>query len=142
MTGPADPLALIETLPLAVAMRDSLWLHAAVGIAHIVGFVTLVGSAAMLDLRLLGLSRNISVVALSRHTLTWSLGALLVIVPSGLLLFTAHGNALWFRAGPYQDVKNWDTGAGVPLQARLSAGLSLLLWVAVISCGRLLVRPG
>ncbi|MBP8294625.1 MAG: hypothetical protein KAX84_00870 [Burkholderiales bacterium] len=130
-----------------------------VEIAHIVGFVTLVGSVAMLDLRLLGLSRSISVTALSRHTLPWTLGALLIVVPSGLMMFTAHAtdfvsneaflakmtllmvagvNALWFRVGPYQSVGSWDTGICAPLAARLSAGLSLLVWVGVISCGRLL----
>ena len=119
MTPAGDTaFALIEALPLAVAMRKWLWLYPIVEIAHIVGFVTLVGSVAMLDLRLLGLSRSISVTALSRHTLPWTLGALLIVVPSGLMMFTAHAtdfvsneaflakmtllmvagvNALWFR---------------------------------------------
>ena len=160
MTPAGDTaFALIETLPLAVAMRKSLWLYPIVEIAHIVGFVTLVGSVTMLDLRLLGLSRSISVTALSRHTLPWTLGALLIVVPSGLMMFTAHAtdfvsndaflakmtllmlagaNALWFRVGPYQSVGAWDTGVRAPPAARLSAGLSLLVWVGVISCGRLL----
>lgn len=159
MTGPGDAFALIETLPFAVAMRKWLWLYPAVEITHIVGFVTLVGSVAMLDLRLLGLSRTISVAALSRHTRPWTLGALLLVVPSGLMMFTAHAsdfvsngafltkmtlliaagaNALWFRVGLYQSVENWDTGIRAPLAVRLTAGLSLLLWVGVISCGRLL----
>ena len=54
------------------------------------------------------------------------------------LLMTAGANALWFRAGPYRSVESWDTCARAPLAARVSAGLSVLLWVAVISCGRLL----
>ena len=160
MTPAGDTaFALIEALPLAVAMRKWLWLYPIVEIAHIVGFVTLVGSVAMLDLRLLGLSRSISVIALSRHTLPWTLGALLIVVPSGLMMFTAHAtdfvsndaflikmtlltlagvNALWFRVGPYQSVAAWDSGAQAPAAARISAALSLLLWIAVISCGRLL----
>ena len=157
MTG--DAFALVETLPFAVAMRKWLWLYPIVEIMHIVGFVTLVGSVAMLDLRILGLSRTIPVTALSRHTLPWSLGALLLVVPTGLMMFTAHAsdfvsntaflikmtllmlagaNALWFRVGPYQNVEGWDSGVQAPASARLSAGLSLLLWVGVISCGRLL----
>lgn len=159
MTGPGDSFALIETLPLAVAMRKWLWLYPIVEITHIVGFVTLVGSVAMFDLRLLGLSRTISVTAMSRHTLPWSLGALALVVPSGLMMFTAHAsdfvsnnafltkmtllmlagaNALWFRVGPYQNVEAWDSGVRAPLDARIAAALSLLIWVGVISCGRLL----
>ena len=157
MTG--DAFALVETLPFAVAMRKWLWLYPIVEITHILGFVMLVGSVAMLDLRILGLSPAIRVTALSRHTLPWSLGALILVVPSGLMMFTAHAsdfvsnnafltkmtllmlagaNALWFRVGPYQSVEGWDSGGDAPVSARLSAGLSLLLWVGVISCGRLL----
>lgn len=150
---------LIEAWPLAVAMRKSLWMYPSVEIIHIIGFVTLVGSVAMFDLRLLGLSRNISVASLSRHTLPWTLGALLLILPSGLLMFSAHAtdfvsneafitkmtllmlagvNALWFRVGPYQSVRAWDVHVMPPAAARASGALSLILWLSIISCGRLL----
>ena len=45
-------------------MREWLWLYPSVEIVHIVGFVILVGSVAMFDLRVLGLSKQISVRAL------------------------------------------------------------------------------
>lgn len=159
MTGAITPIAAIEMLPLAVAMRQWLWLYPIVEITHIVGFVTLVGSAAMFDLRVLGLTRSIAVTALARHTLPWTLGALLLIVPTGLMMFTAHAadfvsnrafvtkmlvlmlagcNGIWFHIGPYQSVAQWDTGVRAPAAARISAVLSLLLWIGVISCGRLL----
>ena len=118
MTPGAGLTGLIEALPVAVAMRKSLWMYPIVEITHIIGFVTLVGSIAVLDLRLLGLSRKLPVTALSRHTVPWALGALILVIPSGLLMFTAHAtdfvsneafitkmtlltlagvNALWFR---------------------------------------------
>lgn len=149
----------IETLGLAVAMRQSLWLYPIVEIVHITGFVTLVGSVAMLDLRVLGVSKSLSVRALARHLLPWTLGALLLIVPSGLLMFIAHAgdfianpafqlklglislaglNAIAFHLGPFARVADWDTGRAAPLGARLSAAASLAIWVGVISCGRLL----
>ena len=155
----AGTMGLVEAWPLAVAMRKSLWMYPIVEITHIVGFVTLVGSVAMFDLRLLGLSRKLPVTTLSRHTLPWTLGALLLVIPSGLLMFTAHAtdfvsndafvtkmsllmiagaNALWFRVGPYQSVRDWDIGVAPPPAARISAALSLMLWVSIISCGRLL----
>jgi hypothetical protein len=140
-------------------MREWPWLYPGVEIVHTVGFVMLVGSAALFDFRVLGLSRRISVRALARHLLPWSLAALVLIVPTGLLMFAAHAedflgnrafqlkmallltaamNAAFFHTGPYQTVAAWDTGATAPPLARACAALSLLLWLAILSCGRLL----
>ena len=156
MSPPANP---VEALAIAKAMREWLWLYPAVEIVHIFGFAILVGSIVMFDLRVLGLSRQISVRALSRHLLPWSLAALVLIVPTGLMMFSAHAgdflnnrafqlkmallltagmNAAMFRAGPYQTVKSWDTHATAPVLARISVALSIVLWIGVISCGRLL----
>jgi hypothetical protein len=54
---------------------------------HIIGFVVLVGSAAMFDIRLLGMSGWLPVDATAHHLLRWSRASLLVVVPSGVLLF-------------------------------------------------------
>ena len=149
----------VEQLAIAKAMREWLWLYPCVEIVHIVGFAILVGSIVMLDLRVLGLSKRISVRALSRHLLPWSLGALVLIVPTGLAMFSAHAsdflgnrafqlkmallvaaglNAAFFHTGPYQSVKSWDVDAPAPAIAKVSVALSIVLWLGVISCGRLL----
>ena len=153
---PTNP---VEQLAIAKAMREWLWLYPGVEIIHIVGFTLLVGSVVMFDLRVLGLSKAIPVRRLSRHLLPWSLGALVLIVPTGLLMFSAHAsdfltnrafqlkmalllsaglNAAYFRMGPYQTVTSWDVEAPAPPAAKLSVALSLVLWLGVISCGRLL----
>lgn len=157
--NPASPLAAIERLPLAAAMREELWLYPAVEIVHIVGFVLLAGSIAVLDLRLLGLSPRLPVRALAAHVLPWSLGALLLILPSGLLMFIAHAgelvsnpafiakmallmgaalNAALFHAGVFRGAAGWNTDVPVPAAARLHAAASLLIWIAILACGRLL----
>ncbi len=159
MTDSGTPLAAIERLPLAMAMRHDLWLYPTVEIFHIIGFVTLAGSIIVLDLRLLGLSKALPVRALARHTLPWSIGALLLIVPSGLLMFVAHAgdfisnpafitkmsllfcaaiNAVVFHAGVYRGVARWDSGTATPAAAKIHALLSLLIWIGVLACGRLL----
>lgn len=137
-------------------MRDGAWLYPLVEIVHIVGFTVLVGAVAMFDLRLLGCGRALPVQALARHLLPWSWAALLLIVPSGLLMFGAQPelldnpvfllklaligaagvNALAFHLGPWRAAGRWSQQA--PMRARLHAALSLLLWIAVIACGRLL----
>ena len=155
----ATALGWVEQTALASAMRQELWLYPAVEILHIWGFVVLVGSIAMFDLRLLGLSPRVSVQQLSRHLLPWTWGALLAIVPTGVLMFMAHAdefisnpafltklalifaagiNAAVFHLGPFRSVVVWDGGVSTPVAAKLHAALSLLIWMGVIACGRLL----
>ena len=161
MHPPAGPawLVWLETTPVAAAMRQWLWLYPAVEIAHIVGFVILVGAAVMFDLRLLGRSRPLPVSGLERHLLPWARAALLLVVPSGALMFVAHAtemaanpafrlklillaaagiNAYVFHRVPFPTVASWDREAVTPVAARAAAVLSITLWVGVIACGRLL----
>ena len=143
----------LETSGVAQAMRQWLWLYPAVEIIHIVGFVLLVGSVAMLDLRLLGLSPRLPSSDLARHLLPWSWLGLALIVPSGLLMFSAHasewvGNpvfgiklALIVAAGInallFHRRAAWRDGTP-PRRARVAGAVSLMLWLGVLACGRLL----
>ena len=157
-SGPAWAVWL-ETCRLAVAMRQWLWLYPIVEIVHIVGFVVLVGAAIMFDLRLLGLSRGLPVSAMADHLLRWARLALLLVVPSGTLMFVAHAtemaanpafrlkllfigaallNAGLFHRWPFRAVGDWETELPAPWPAQLAGALSLTLWIAVIACGRLL----
>ena len=152
-------LGWIEHSALATAMRQELWLYPAVEIVHIFGFVTLVGSILMLDLRLLGLSPKVPIRLLAGHLLPWTLGALLVIVPTGLMMFMAHAsdfisntafvlkislifgaglNAVAFHLGTYRSVSEWDSQYATPAAAKIHALISILIWLGVITCGRLL----
>jgi hypothetical protein len=156
--GPAW-LVWLETTALAAAMRHWLWLYPIVEIVHILGFVVLVGAAVMFDLRLLGVSRALPASAMARHHLPWARAALLLVVPSGFLMFIAHAtefaqnpafrlklillaaaglNALLFHRGAFRQVSGWESGLAVPFAARAAAVASLALWVGVITCGRLL----
>jgi hypothetical protein len=157
-SGPAW-LVWLESSTVAVAMRQSTWLYPTVEIAHIVGFVALVGAALMFDARLLGRSRPLAVSALERHLLPWARWSLLLVVPTGALMFTAHAtematnpalrlklvllaaaflNAGVFHRWPFRTVGDWDTEVHAPVAARLNGALSIVLWVGVIACGRLI----
>ena len=82
----------------------------------------------------------------------------MVAAGAGLLMFTAHAeeflaqpvfmlkmglilaggvNAASLHAGPLQDPALAE-GATPPARVRVAAGLSLVLWLGVIVCGRLL----
>ena len=156
---PEGPLAWLGATALSRAMRENAWLYPIVEIVHIAGFAVLVGSVVLFDLRVLGFARMLPVAALGRHLLRWALASLLLVVPAGLLLFSAHPgelarnpafqlklvliaaaglNALAFHVFPYRSVAGWERELPAPRAARLHALLSILLWVGVISCGRLL----
>lgn len=158
MTPAAGPLGALEASGLGQAMRQWLWLYPSVETVHIVGIGLLFGSIAVLDLRLLGLSRSIPARKLAAHVLPWTAGSFLLIVPSGLMMFTAHAsefvsspvfvtkmvlilaagvNAALFHTTVFSKSEAWDT-TKPPLPARAFAAVSLLLWIAVIACGRLL----
>lgn len=149
----------VESSALGRAMREWLWLYPSVEIVHICGIALLVGSIAVLDLRLLGFSRKLSVRTLAAHTLPWTLGSFLLILPSGLAMFIAHAgdliaspvfalkmclimaagiNAAVFHAGVFRGAAQWDVDVMPPAAARAASALSLLLWISVIACGRLL----
>jgi hypothetical protein len=155
MTG----MGAIEGSALGQAMRQWLWLYPAVEIVHLVGIALLVGSILVLDLRLLGFSRSLPVRKLASHILPWSAAGLALIVPSGLAMFVAHAsdlignpvfalkmclvmaagvNAAAFHAGVFRGAAAWDVDVVPPAMARSAGALSLLLWISVIACGRLL----
>jgi len=155
MTAPVTP----PEFPLTALMKSSTWLFPLVETAHIWGFVILVGSVVMFDLRVLGMAKTISVRALSKFLLPFSLASVLIVVPTGVLLFVtqpmellanrvfmlklglislAACNALAFHAGPYRSVAEWDVDTAAPLTARLMTAVSIVIWFAVILCGRML----
>ena len=161
--APGGALGALEASGLAQAMRQWLWLYPAVEVVHLVGIGLLFGSIAVLDLRLLGVSRRIPVGALAAHVLPWTAGSFLLIVPSGLLMFIAHAsefivsevfllkmllivaagvNAALFHTITFRTADVWDSEEmrklRPPPSARLAGALSLVLWIAVIACGRLL----
>ena len=157
------PVGAIEASSLGVAMRQWLWLYPSVEIVHLAGIGLLFGSIAVLDLRLLGFSRTLSVKALARHVLPWTAASFALIVPSGLMMFTAHAsdfiqsgvfvvkmglilaaglNAALFHTITFRTADVWDSEEmrklPPPPSARLAGALSLALWISVIACGRLL----
>ena len=149
----------LEASGVAVAMREWTWAYPIVEIAHIIGFVVLVGAAFMFDLRLLGISRWLPITDLARHLLRWSRLSLLLVVPTGFLMFMTNAsklaenpvfrlklilialaglNAFLFRRWLASSIETWKIDHASPFAAKLSAAFSLLCWSAVISCGRLI----
>jgi len=160
-----SPAGAIEASALAQALRDSLWLYPVVLFAHVLGIALLFGSIAVLDFRLLGLTRKAPVQALAAQVLPWSAGSFFLIVPSGLAMFAANAteliaspvltvkiclimaaglNAAVFHTVTFPSVNVWDAAdmraLGPPPSARLAGALSLTLWASVVACGVILAN--
>ena len=62
-----------------------------------------------------------------------------------LLIGAAGLNMVIFHAINARDLPKWENDPRLPLSARLAGGLSILLWVAVVACGRWIgftMQPG
>ncbi|MBC8122580.1 MAG: hypothetical protein H7Y22_12160 [Gemmatimonadaceae bacterium] len=159
MSAWATWLTWLEDSPPGLAMRQSPWLYPVVEITHILGFVILVGAVVMFDLRLLGLSRKIPVAALAEHLLPWAHLSFALVALSGVMLFASDARAIGvspvfylklaliaaagFNAAAFhiwflKSVPAWEQNTTPPPVVRAIAVFSVVLWVAVIACGRLI----
>ena len=147
----------IHQLPLAVFLRSNPWAYPTLETLHLVAIALLFGSIVVVDLRVLGASKNLPLRQLAQHALPLTLLAFLGAAATGSLLFTAHAadlignriflvklglimlagiNAAMFHTGPYASIAQWDAAAPAPAGARVMAAASIGLWIAVIGCGR------
>ena len=128
---------------------------------HFIGMAMLVGIVGVFDLRLLGMAKRLPVAPLQR-LMPFALLGFVLSLGSGLVFITANPrqylaplslsfvakmffillaclNVLFFYAtGLKRAVDGVDAGQDAPLGAKVSAGVSLFLWVAVMYWGRVL----
>ena len=145
--------ALLEALyhsDLAEWLRHARWGYAFVNASHIFGIALLIGAIVPLNLRLLGCWRSMPIEALARILIPVAATGLLLAVVTGSLLFTSRApdyaalglfrlkmallfagifHALWIRFGGLRHSHD---------QLRTIGLFSLLVWPAVLICGRLL----
>lgn len=156
MTPAQSAAASLEASAFGALMRESAWLYPAANLAHLLGLVLLLGAMLVLDLRLLGLARQLPLLPLYRWLSGIALAGLLLQLASGFALFAADaapllehpvlrvkvalillgiGNALLFR---WHQAPRLANGQPVPPLARLQAGVSLCAWLAAMAAGRLI----
>ena len=149
--------AWLEATALCEQMRSSALLYPALNLLHLLGLVLLLGPMLLLDARLLGAGRAFPLPAVSQVLTPLAVVGLVLLLGSGFCLFAADagplavdrllqlklllialgiGNALLFRRLWNARLGDWDTYA--PLFGRMQAALSLLIWLLVMSLGRLL----
>jgi len=126
----------------------------------VVTLALFVGTAAMLDLRLLGATlRHVPVSEVAARLRPWTVLGFVLMVGSGALLFYANPtpryqniffrakmamlvvaglNAWLFHRTVYRHQEEWDRDPVPPRRARVAGGLALALWAAIIMSGRMI----
>ena len=156
-------LSLVQRLadqPWSIALHESLYGYPIVESVHVWALCLFVGLTVVLDLRLTGLTfRTVPVSEVVRRILPWQVVGFIVMVISGVLLFYAipvrsyqniffrvklvllviAGLNVWlFNSGVYLRIQSWDRDPIPPARARLAGFASLMLWVLIIFCGRMI----
>ena len=151
----------IHDTTLSEAIRGDIpgteWLFPIIETIHVLCITVLFGSISMVDLRLLGLTEGrLPFTKLYRELIPWTWGAFAGAAVFGTILATgkiedyAHSPvflakfALMALAGlnmlvfqrVYRHVDSWDKVVPAPRGARAAGAISLILWIAVIVCGR------
>jgi hypothetical protein len=147
----------LQASPLGSTISQSTWMFPTIETIHVVAVASVIGSIFVVDLRLLGVaSGKRPASALIGEFLPWTWGAFALALISGGLLFTsraadymavpafvakfaimavAAANMLVFHLTTERRIAAWDLGRPA-LGARVAGGLSLLLWTAIVVCGR------
>ena len=146
--------------PGSIALHESLYMYPLVESVHVLTLCLFVGLAAVLDLRLLGVTlRRVPVSELAARLLPYMAAGFVVMIATGSLLFYAipvrsfHNvffrakmimlvlaglNAWVFHGRVYRRVFDWDLAPIAPSAARIGGTLSLVLWAAIIVSGRMI----
>jgi hypothetical protein len=154
----SDLVAFFEDSGIAEVIRENDTLFPFVESVHVIAISLVVGSILVLDLRLLGFAsvgRPVSRLANAILPVTW--GAFAIAATSGFLLFISNAskylangyfdaklilicvaglNMIVFHAIGARDMPQWESRGQPPLPARAAGALSILLWIAVVTCGR------
>ena len=142
---------------IGTAIRRSSILFPLIECLHVLAITSMVGTIAIVDLRLMGLaSKKRPVMALMDEILPLTRIAFGLAVVTGALLFTSHAtdyvqkwpfvlkmgllvvalvNIVVFHRFTLHDSRSWND-ARLPLTARLGGGFSLALWIAIVAAGR------
>ncbi|MDB5475108.1 MAG: hypothetical protein JWP49_619 [Phenylobacterium sp.] len=150
--------AWLEKTPLSAAIQDIGWIIPISQTVHILALAVVLSSIVFVDVRLLGLGAwRVSAPAMARRFLppVWFAvavmavtGAILIIGEPRrdllnpvfqikmLLLVAALVVTAVIQAGIAAHPRAWGEGGPAAWPARLAAGLSLAVWLAIAVCGR------
>jgi hypothetical protein len=157
--------ALIRSTALHAFIRtNEPWLWPLCETLHYLGLSALLGTVGLFDLRVLGMARGIAFRAIHR-LVPWGIGGYALNVLTGVVFFVGHPDQYFYNnafrlkvllmavaglnvlafygTAAFRELVTLEPDTAVPATAKIIAGTSLGVWVAVLICGRLLTffRP-
>ena len=154
-------MAWLQASALGHAMRESgVWTYGVVNLFHILGVSALFGAVLVLDLRLLGVWRNVALAAISNPTVPVATTGFVIAALSGVCLMATK--ATEYVGNPFLYIKfpaislgilnvaalnclpAWKQHKSRELSSREQAtlavfgGISLVCWLTAISAGRMI----
>src|SRR5215471_5218134 len=154
-------MAWLQNSALGHAMRESgVWTYAIVNLTHILGVATLFGSVLVLDLRLLGVWRHITLAAVTEPAIPLAASGFFIAVTSGVCLLATKatdyvGNPFLYIKFPaiglglvnvavlrfsraWREHRIRELSSGEQSKLAVFGGISLFCWLTAITCGRMI----
>lgn len=148
----------VQATPLSVWINQSTWIWPLCETLHFIGLSLLLGVTGFFDLRLMGFFRRVSIGA-ARDLMPLALVGFAINLITGVVFLTglpgqyAHNPLWWFKVGfimlaglnavVYETalsakVLALEPGTDTPHRVKMIGLVSLLSWLAVLYCGRML----
>jgi hypothetical protein len=148
----------INDTAFAEAIRSSAMAFPWLESVHVLAIALVLGSIAVVDLRLLGVastSRPVTALVRSVLPITWLAFAIAVVTGAAMftsnaveyahnfsfqmkmgLLLLAGLNMVFFHLVTFRGVGTWNESRRTPPAARFAGAFSVLTWVAIVAFGR------
>ena len=148
----------LQATPVSVWINQSTWIWPLCETLHFIGLSLLLGVTGFFDLRLMGFFRRVSVAA-ARDLMPLALVGFAINLITGMVFLTglpgqyAHNPLWWFKVGfimlaglnalVYETtlsakVLALEPGADTTPSVKMIGLVSLVAWLAVLYCGRML----
>ena len=150
----------LQSASIATDLRESALVFPIVMTGHLAGMALFGGMILMTDMRLLGLAlKSYSITDVVKGLRPWKHLGLTLVAGCGILLAWAKAeeylrnpffhlkltllalvivHALVFRSSVYKNTEVLDRASVIPTKAKTAAILSIILWVSLVSAGRLI----
>jgi hypothetical protein len=148
----------LQGTSLALYIHHTKWAFTTIKLIHASAISLVIGSIALVDLRLLGVAfTSRPFTDLASRALRWTWAAFAIAVVAGSLLFISEAtdyftntmfrikmvalvvagiNMLIFELMTVRGVQAWDIAASPPPSARLAGAISLACWLLIVVAGR------